>query len=164
MKTIELKKKTIVELSVLITEESNINESAFYNSLIETIKKEFHRNKKHPYIDFESLQCFENNQIVVREILRNCIESKVDRIYTINGLLSISIKFVKGDNDQEFLNIELYNLVPVTLSDNELYKLVPATLSDDSDDIPTVRKSFLHLNTDSLHRRLMSYLEKGGDR
>lgn len=150
MKTIELKKKTIVELSVLITEESKVNKSAFCNSLIETIKNEFPRNKKHSYIDFESFQCFENNQIFVREVLRNCIEDKVDKIHTIKDSLSISIKFVKGDNDQEFINIELYELVPVTLS-------------DDSEDIPTVRKRFLHLDTDSLHRRLMSYLEKGGN-
>ena len=151
MKTIELKRKAIVKFSVLITEELIINNSAFSNSLIETIKKEFPKNKKHSYIDFESFEAFKYNEIVVRDIIRSCLINKVDRIYTIKGSLSISIKFSKDDNNQEFLNIELY-------------KLVPVTLSDDSDDIPTVRKGFLHLDTDSLHRRLMSYLEKGGDR
>ena len=148
MKTIELKKKSIVEFSVLITEELIINNFAFSNSLIETIKEEFPKNKKRSYIDFES---FNNNEIVVRDTIRSCLINKVDRIYTIKGSLSISIKFSKDDNNQEFLNIELY-------------KLVPVTLSDDSENIPTVRKGFLHLDTDSLHRRLMSYLEKGGDR
>ena len=151
MKTIELKRKAIVKFSVLITEELIINNSAFSNSLIETIKKEFPKNKKRSYIDFESFEAFKYNEIVVRDIIRSCLINKVDRIYTIKGSLSISIKFSKDDNNQEFLNIELY-------------KLVPVTLSDDSDDIPTVRKGFLHLDTDSLHRRLMSYLEKGGDR
>ena len=151
MKTIELKRKAIVKFSVLITEELIINNSAFSNSLIETIKKEFPKNKKHSYIDFESFKAFNINTIVVRDIIRSCLINKVDRIYTIKDSLSISIKFSKDDNNQEFLNIELY-------------KLVPVTLSDDSENIPTVRKSFLHLDTDSLHRRLMSYLEKGGDR
>lgn len=151
MKTIELKKKVIVNFSVLITEELNINNFAFSNSLIETIKKEFPKNKKRSYIDFESFEDFNNDKILVRDNIRCCLINKVDRIYTIKGSLSISIKFSKDDNGQEFINIELY-------------KLVPVTLSDDSDDIPTVRKGFLHLDTDSLHRRLMSYLEKGGDR
>ena len=154
MKTIELKRKAIVKFSVLITEELIINNSAFSNSLIETIKKEFPKNKKRSYIDFESFEAFKYNEIVVRDIIRSCLINKVDRIYTIKGSLSISIKFSKDDNNQEFLNIELYKLVPVTLSDD----------SDDSENIPAVRKGFLHLDTDSLHRRLMSYLEKGGDR
>lgn len=147
MKTIELKKKTIVELSVLITEESNINKYAFCNSLIETIKKEFPKDKKYLH-DFESF----NNQNIIKEILRSCIENKIDKTYTILDSFSISVKIVKDENNKEFLNIELYILTPVTLSDKQENTI---TLSDKQEN--THEKRFLH----SLYKRLMSYLTKG---